>query len=68
MTLLTAKEAAERGRMSAARFKRLIAAGVGPAVTRLGEGHSRILVREDALEAWIAQRTEPPSASASEGR
>lgn len=58
MRLLTARETAERGRMSVARLKHLIATGAGPAVTRLGEGHSRILVREDAFEAWVARRTE----------
>jgi hypothetical protein len=60
MQLLRAKEAAQRARMSVRRLKRLIAAGVGPAVTRLGEGHSRILVREDAFEAWVSQHTAPP--------
>ena len=49
MRLLTAAEVASRARMSVSTLKRLIAADVGPPVTRLGEGHSRILVREDAF-------------------
>ena len=64
MQLLTAAEAASRARMSVSTLKRLIAADAGPAVTRLGEGHSRILVREDALNEWIERRTEQSSVEA----
>ncbi len=61
--LLTAHEAASQARISVQLLKQQIAAGTGPAVTRLGNGHSSILVREDALEEWIKQRTAPAGAA-----
>ncbi len=59
MRLLTAAEAAAQARISVQLLKQQISDGTGPAVTRLGRGHSRIFVQEQALEAWIRQRTTP---------
>ncbi|MDQ2801966.1 MAG: helix-turn-helix domain-containing protein [Pseudomonadota bacterium] len=59
MRLLTAAEAAAQARISVQLLKQQIADGTGPAVTRLGRGHSRIFVPQDALEEWIRQRTTP---------
>jgi len=57
MQLLTMREAAEKVRVSTSTLKQRIAEGQGPAVTRLGRGKSRILIREDCLEEWIRART-----------
>ena len=56
------KEAASQARVSVQLLKRAISEGDGPAATRLGHGHSRIMIRQDCLEEWIARRTVPPRA------
>lgn len=55
--LLTIAEAANQVGISVQLLKRQIAEGNGPAVTRLGSGHSRILVQPEALDDWIKRRT-----------
>ena len=49
-TLLTKREAAARLRVSERTLDRALASGTGPTVTRIG---SRVMIREDHLDAWI---------------
>ncbi len=53
--LLNLNEAAKRLRISTRHLQRLMEIGQGPAVTRLGE--RRIAFTENALAAWVQERT-----------
>lgn len=65
--LLTANEAASQVGISVQLLKRQIAEGKGPAVTRLGRGHSRIRVQPEALDDWIKRCTTLPGGAAQSG-
>ena len=54
--LLTKKEAAAHARVHPATLNALIRDGRGPATTTVG---AKVLVREDALKAWLDASTEP---------
>ncbi len=67
MRLLTIAEAAAEARVSERLLREQIKLGCGPRVTRPGGAPTgRVLVREDCLEQWIDQRTEPAPAKAAE--
>lgn len=53
----TKNEAAERARISPRTLSKRIAAGDGPDVLRIGR---RVLVRSDALQAWLEQLSQHP--------
>ena len=55
--LLTKPEAAEIVRVTPRSLDKYVAAGTGPAPTRIG---GRILFRADVLEEWIRYRTDMP--------
>lgn len=55
--LLTRKEAADKLRLSLSSFDRLLAAGKGPIVTRIG---GKIMIMEDHLRQWIEAAAEAP--------
>ena len=55
--LLTMDEAAERARISRRHLNNQIAAGAGPAVTRIG---GAVRIRDDELQAWLVRCTAPP--------
>ncbi len=52
--LLTANEVAKQARISRRTLDKRIKAGTGPAVLRMG---CKVLVRSDALEAWLERLT-----------
>lgn len=52
--VLTKAEAAERARISRRQLEYQIAAGRGPAITRIG---GSVRVRSDVLEAWLERCT-----------
>jgi excisionase family DNA binding protein len=54
MQLLSRPEVAKLLRMSTKTLDRLVAAGEGPPVTRIG---GRVLFRQDQLDAWIKARS-----------
>jgi excisionase family DNA binding protein len=53
--LMTKREAAAHARVSERTFDRVLASGNGPATTRIG---TRVLIREDNLNAWIDRCTD----------
>ncbi len=58
--ILTTAEAAQRARITPRFFQKRIAAGDGPDLTRIGR---RVLVRSDALQAWLERHTVASPAS-----
>jgi len=56
--VLTMDEAAERARISRRFLNYQIAAGAGPAVTRIG---GVVRIRDDQLQAWLERCTVLPS-------
>lgn len=56
--VLTMDEAAERARISRRHLDYQIAAGTGPAVTRIG---GVVRIRDDQLQQWLERCTVLPS-------
>ena len=50
-------EAARLAHLSPKLLGQLISEGRGPAVTRLGRGRGRMLIRADILFAWLEENT-----------
>ena len=55
--VLTKDEAAKRACISRRHLDYQIAAGVGPAITRIG---GAVRIRDDELQAWLIRCTAPP--------
>jgi len=55
--ILTKDEAAKRACISRRHLDYQIAAGAGPAVTRIG---GAVRIRDDQLRAWLERCTVPP--------